>query len=132
EWRVSELESEQRADGNSKENADDNDEREFEVVIERKEDHENDQHGKRADVFHLVFCMKKLAVFSAPGKVITGGQGFADIGDRFLAGDYGTGEVTALDAVLHADVTRVVFAIDERRSGSLMNIGERSQGNLLA
>ena len=43
-----------------------------------------------------------------------------------------TGEVAALDGKLHADVTRVAFAIDERRAVRDLNVGEFFQRNLRA
>ncbi len=44
----------------------------------------------------------------------------------------GTCEVAVLDRVLHADVTRVVLAIDVRGAAGLPNVGEFLHGNLLS
>src|SRR5580704_10747544 len=43
-----------------------NSHREFEVSVKRKQNHENDKHGDRANEFHLVLCLKQLAILPAP------------------------------------------------------------------
>ena len=45
---------------------------------------------------------------------------------------YGTREIASFDAVLHADVARIIFAINEGRAVSFAYIGKFTEGNLLA
>ncbi len=106
--------------------------REFEVSVKRKQDHEDDQHGQRTNEFHLMLGLKQLAILPAPVEPISGRQGFCNVRDRSLAGEHGALQVAPFDAVLHADIPRVVFAIDERSAAGLMNVGKLAQRNLLA
>ena len=50
---------------------------------------------------------------------------------RFLRFVHGARQVAPLDAELHADVPRIIFAIDERRAVSLMDVGKLGDGHLL-
>ena len=79
----------------------------------------------------LVLGREQLVVLAAPREPVSGGQRFLNVGDGLLAGVHRALQVASFHAVLHADVARVVFAIDERRAAGLVNIGQRAQRNLL-
>ncbi len=105
---------------------------EFEVAVERKQNHENDEQSERADQLHLVFGFEEFAVFAAPAEPIAGRQGLFDVRNGALSVGHGALQIAAFDAVLHADIARVVFAIDKRCAAGLVNIRELAQRNLLA
>ncbi len=52
--------------------------------------------------------------------------------DGVLPVGHGAFEIAAFDAVLHADISRVVFAIDKRGAAGLVDIRELAQRYLLA
>src|SRR5271155_3553346 len=106
--------------------------REFEIAIERKEDHENQQHCERADDQKLLLGFNEFAVFAAPAEAVARRQRFFHVRDGPLAVFYGAGQIAAFDAVLHADVARLIFAINEGRAVAFANIGKLAEGNLLA
>src|SRR5579863_1759754 len=126
-----EFQRNQRSHWFGHDDAQGNGDRKFEVSVKRKQDHENQHYGERADEIHLRLRLEKLAVFPAPFHPVTLRQGH-DFLDRGLAVLHRPFQITSLHAVLHADIAGVVFAIDERRAASLADTGELAQGNLLS
>ena len=105
--------------------------REFEISIQRKKNHENQQDRQRPDDHDLVLRLHELAIFPAPAQPVAHRQGFLDFRDRLLPLLHRAGQVAPFDAVLHADIPRIIFAIDERRPAAFPNIGQLAQRNLL-
>ena len=66
EGSVRELQRNQRAHRFGHDYTQSNRDREFEVSVEGKQDHENQHHGQRTNKVHLRFRLEKLAVFAAP------------------------------------------------------------------
>ena len=99
-----ELERDQGAYRLGQDDAEGDGHRKFEIAIKREQDHENDEHGKRADELNLVFGFKKFAILPTPFEPIPGGQGFLKIRNGPLSIEHGALQVAPLDAVLHADV----------------------------
>ena len=104
---------------------------EFEIAIERKQHHEDQHDRERADDGELRFGFEQFAVFAAPFQMIALGQvdgflhgGLTVVDDAF--------EIAAFDGELHADIARIVFAVDKRRAGCFADGGELGQRNLLA
>ena len=128
---MSELQRNQRSHRFGHDYAQGNGDGEFEIAVERKQNHENQHYGKRANKVHLRFGFEKLAVFSAPLHPIALGQGHR-LCDSRLAISHRPLQIATLDAVLHADVARVIFAINKRRTISLRNIGELAERDLLS
>jgi hypothetical protein len=71
-----------------------------------------------------------FAVFAAPVQPVALRQ-FDGRLDRLLRLVHRAGQVAALDAELDSDVTRIIFAIDERRAVALTNRGQLGNRNLL-
>ena len=126
EGRVRELERNQRAHRFGHDHAQRDGDGKFEVSVERKQDHENQHHGQRANEVHLRFGLEKLAVFAAPCHPVALRQGHGLL-HRRLAIAHRALQVAPLDAVLHADVARVIFAINKGRAISLGNVGELAE-----
>src|SRR5208282_2358883 len=106
--------------------------RELEITVQREQDHEDQEQRERPDDLHLVFGFEEFAVLAAPRQPVALRQRFLNVGDRALAVRDGSLKVASLDAVLHADVPGIVFAIDERRTTLLADVRELAQRNLLA
>ena len=75
--------------------------------------------------------LEELAVFAAPLHPVAGGQ-LNGLFHRLLPIFHGTFQVAALNAVLHADVARVIFAIDKRSAVALLDVWPVPEWNLLA
>ena len=103
---------------------------EFEISVERKQDHENQHYGQWTNKVHLRFGLEKLAVFAAPFHPVALRQCHGLL-DCCLGVSYRPLQITPLDAVLHADVAGVVFAINKGRTVSLADIGELAEWDLL-
>ena len=91
---------------------------EFEVSVEREQDHEDQHHGQGTDEVHLRSWLRGTGCIRRPihAVALRQGDGFLD---RGLAVVHGTLQVAAFDAVLHADVARIIFAINEGCAVSL-------------
>ena len=105
--------------------------REFEIAVQREQDEKNQKHRQRPHYLELLLRFEEFGVFAAPVDAIAGWKGFCDIRDGPLPVTHGAFEIASLDAVLHADVAGIVFAIDKGSAGSFLNVGERRERNLL-
>src|SRR6185312_8477975 len=104
---------------------------EFEVVIERKQDHEDDEQSQWPDDFHLVLRLEKFTVLAAPGNAIARRQAAGDVGDGALSVFHCGLQIASFDAVLHADVARAVLAVDEGCAAGFMDIRQLAERDLL-
>src|SRR5262252_3927018 len=82
------------------------DEREFEIAVECKQDKKNQNNGKRADDIKLRLCLYEFAIFAAPIEAITFGK-LNIFRDGSLACVDGSFEVAAGHGKLHADITGI-------------------------
>ena len=73
----------------------------------------------------------EFAVLAAPFHAVAFGK-LHFFGDVLLACLDDAFEIAAFDGKLNADVARIIFAIDEGCAGSLANVGEFGERNLLA
>ena len=121
---------EQAAERRRQNDADDRDERELEVVIEHEQDAEDEDDRDRQHDVHLRARRGVLLELAAPAHGVADRQRdlLVDRGLRF--GD-GTREIASFDGILHADVARVVLAIDERRAVGDFDVRDFTQRNLL-
>ena len=105
--------------------------RELEVSIEGEQDHENQHQSQWADEGKLRSGFQKLAVLSAPCQLVTlrEGHGFAHSGLAVLDSAC---QVTTFDAVLDADVSGIVLAINERGAIPLGDASQLRQRDLHA
>ncbi len=80
---------------------------------------------------NCALASRNSAVLAAPIQPVSLGQSNGFI-DRILAFPHGALQVAAFDAVLHADIARVVFAINKRCAVALADVGQLAQRNLLS
>ena len=116
EGSVSELERNQRSHRLRHDHSQGNGDREFEIAVERKQDHENQHNRERADKVHLRLGREKLAVFAAPVDTIARRQVDDLTSTAFWPPRTRALQIAPFDAVLHADVARIILAIDKRRA----------------
>ena len=83
-----------------------------------------------SDEIHLRPCFEKLAVLATPGHAVALRQFHHFVDGRLAIAD-GALQIAALDAVLHADVARIVFAVNEGRAVALGDVRELAERNLL-
>jgi len=74
---------------------------------------------------------EQFAVFTAPGDAISRRKTAGDGGDRALSFMDSALQVAPFDAVLHADIARVVLAIDEGSAAGLVDIRQFAERDLL-
>src|ERR1019366_7838482 len=130
ERRMRQLQRNQRADRLRHYDPQSDRDRKLKVSVQRKQDHENQQDGKRTDDNNLRFRLEQFAVFAAPVKTITRRKlhGFIHGG---LPGVDDALKVTPFHRKLHADVARIVFTINKRSAAALLNRSECGQRYLL-
>src|SRR5580693_5457556 len=126
-----ELEGNESADGFGENDAESDADGEFEVAVERKKNQENQQNSERADDDELRFGFEQLAVLAAPIERVTVGE-FDGFGNRGLSVVDDAFEISPFNRKLNADITRIVFAVDEGSAGTFLDGGELGKGNLLA
>src|SRR5579862_5506736 len=131
EGRVREFQRDQRADRLGHYHSQRDRHREFEIAVQREQNQKNQKHRQRPYYFELLLRFEEFAVFAAPVDAIAGWKGFCDIRDGPLPVTHGSFEIASLDAVLHANVAGIVFAIDKGSAGSFLNVRERRERNLL-
>src|SRR6266849_6094117 len=95
----------------------------LEVSVEREQDHENQYESEGADQRELRSGLQKLAILSAPGKLVTLGESYRFV-HRRLSILHSAGEVAAFDTVLHSDVAGIVFPVNEGCTISLGDVGQ--------
>src|ERR1700722_10074376 len=116
---MSELQRDQGAHWLCHDHAQGDSDGEFEISVESEQDHENQDDCQRADKVHLRFGFEELAIFASPLHAIALRQ-VHGLFDCLLSAAHGALKVAAFDAVLDADVTRVVLAINK---GSAVALG---------
>src|SRR5882724_4380730 len=104
---------------------------EFEIPIQRKQNHENQDNRQRPNKIHLLLGFKELRVLTTPVHGVTLGQ-FYNFSDSSLSIEHRSFQIATFDAVLHADVSRIVLAVNKRRTIPLSNIRQLAQRNLLS
>ena len=90
----------------------DGDEGEFEIAVEREQQKEDQEQGQRQNNAQLMAGGGVFGIFAAPVGAIAPRQGdfLLDLLDGVLDR---AGKVAALHRELHADIARIVLAIDE-------------------
>src|ERR1035438_6900382 len=128
---MGEFQGNQRADRLGHNDAEGNGYGKFEISVERKQDHENQNYGERADKEHLRFRFEELAVLAAPRHGVTLRQGHG-LFHRRLSVLHSALQIAPFDAVLNADVTRVIFTVNKGCAVPLRNIGKLTERDLLS
>ncbi len=105
-------------------------EREFKVAVQREQQQENQEQRQRKDDAELRARGRVLGVFAAPVETIALRQRDLRVHLRDRIFD-GAGEIAAFDGELHADVARIVLAINKRRAVGDLDVGEFAQRNFL-
>src|SRR5262249_53245669 len=70
-------------------------------------------------------------IFTAPDGAVTLGQFYFRCHGS-LCFFHGSGQIASFDRILHANIARIVFAIDERGAANNSNLSEFFQRNLLS
>src|SRR5579862_147850 len=131
EGRVREFQRDQRAHRFGHYHSERDCHREFEIAVQREQDEKNQKHRQRPHYLELLLRFEEFGVFAAPVDAIAGWKGFCDVRDGPLSVTHSAFEIASLDAVLHANVAGIVFAIDKGIAGSFLNVRERRERNLL-
>ena len=118
------------ADGRRQQHAEHGDERELEVAVEREQQEEDQAQGERQDHVQLLPRGGVFGVLAAPVQAVALRQGdlAADLPDGFV---HRAGKVASLHRELHADVARIVLAVDERGAVGHVDVGELLERDLL-